>query len=166
MTINKLADFLDLGPAILFDGNYRNKRNRIGYYVQLQCGEHWIKVSVSNVSSLNGGISSAELSAMTQDKLVHEAPASVPLKNIATAIRHIGSRGTGWKSYENAVFVPGVWLEDKVGEHWYMVWVSHVDALDKIAPEKVDSSTDEFLRRMGALSGSIRPVTRKRKNWI
>ncbi len=163
MTISELADFLSLEPATLFHGNYRNRRGLIGYFVQLQCGEHWVKVSVSNASSGNGGISRDELGAMTKDDLIAETPFPVSLRTIAAAIRHIASRGTEWKPYENAVYVPGVWLEERLTEHWYMVSVSRVEGLNDIPPERLDEPADEFLRRMGALSDSVRPVTRRRR---
>ncbi len=167
MTINELADFLAIEPAILFDGNYRNKWGHIGYFVQLQCGEHWVKASVSNVASTHGGISRQELDAMTKEDLLADKPFTISLRTIADTVRRVGLRGTEWKAYQNAVFVPGVWLEEKAGEHWYMVSVSRIEGLESVPPERMDEPADEFLRRMGAFDGSVRPVTRRRRSgWM
>lgn len=62
----------------------------------------------------------------------------------AGAIRHIASHATEWKSYENAVHVPRVWLEERVAEHWYMVSVSGVEDLNDILPERLDEPLMNF----------------------
>jgi len=166
MTISELADFLATDPVALLNGNYRNRRGHIGYFVQLKCGDHSVKVSVSNVASIISGISPENLDAMTKEDLISEAPFIVPLQRIAKAIHYIGDRGVEWKRYRNANFVPGVWLEEKAGEHWYMVSVSHVEGLESVPQEHMDEPADEFLRRMGAFGENVRPVTRRqRSRW-
>lgn len=166
MTIDELADFLAAEPGVLLNGNYRNKRGHIGYFVQLQCGDHWVKVSVSNVVSTQMGISPEKLDAMSKEDLISEKPFIVPLRWIARAIHRIGLRGAEWKSYDNASFVPGVWLEERVGEHWYMVSISRVEGLESVKREQLDEPADEFLRRMGAFNEGVRPVTRRqRSRW-
>ena len=163
MTISELADFLTLEPEILFDGNYRNRRGIVGYFVQLKCDDHWVRVSVSNVASVHGGMSVAEMDVLTKADLIAQKPFIVKVRTIGMALRQIGVRGCEWKPYENSMFVPGVWLEQEFGGHWYMVSVSRVEGLDRASPERIDEGADEFLRRMGAFDESVRPVTRKRR---
>ncbi len=165
MTISELADFLITEPQILWDGNYRNKRGAIGYFVLLQCGEQWVRVSVSNAGSENGGFSREELDCMRKEDLISERPFPVELVQIAHALVHIALNGAEWRVYQNAVFVPGVWLEEEFVNHWYMVSVSRVEGLDDVPIERLDESADEFIRRMCGFDDSVRPVTRTRRRW-
>ena len=49
MTLHEVADLIVSPQAeTLLRGNYVNKRGVRGYFVQIKCGNHWCKVSVSN----------------------------------------------------------------------------------------------------------------------
>jgi hypothetical protein len=49
MTIDEIADLLVSPEAeLLPTGNYLNRRGVLGYFMQVKCGAHWCKVSVSH----------------------------------------------------------------------------------------------------------------------
>ena len=49
LTLNEVADLIDSRNAELLRwGNYLNRRGIRGYYMQVKCGDHWCKISVSH----------------------------------------------------------------------------------------------------------------------
>ena len=58
LTLSEVADLL-ISPHAeqLCHGNYTNRRNIRGYYVQLKCGNHWCKAEIhvyTNSSGIEG----------------------------------------------------------------------------------------------------------------
>jgi len=163
MTILEIAEFLELNPNILFDGNYRNRRGRVGYFAQIRCARHWIRISVSDVGSAEGRLSLADLNSMTKEILICQRPFIFPLSSIAAALKRIALSGTEWNPYHNAQFVPGGWFESKDNGHWFMVSASNLDDISSLAARDLERATDEFLSQMRAFDRTIIPVTRSHK---
>jgi hypothetical protein len=123
VTLHEIADLL-LSPMAecLSHGNYLNRRGIRGYYVQIKCGNHWCKVSVSHADRHSARITIGELNALDPSTLF---PALViPISSISTALKSSDAEQVPTNCYRNSTGIEGIWTEFHHRGNWYMVSLS------------------------------------------
>jgi len=144
MTLNEVADLIVSPQAeTLLRGNYVNKRGVRGYFVQIKCGSHWCKVSVSNADHHSARVTVEELDSIDSSML--EPAVLVPTSSISDALKSHAAQGTPVNTYLNGVDIEGIWAEFRHTANWYMVRVSHIDVPTYAKSEELERITDEFL---------------------
>ena len=146
MTLSEVADLIRLPHAEhLCNGNYINRRGIRGYYVQLKCGNHWCKVSISHADRLAARITAAELEAIDLNSL--QPAVVIPIDSISSALKSSTAEQTEVHTYANSSAVEGNWAEFYFHGNWYMISVSHVDVPAYASSEELEFIADEFLRQ-------------------
>jgi len=107
MTIDEIADLLrstegELLPA----GNYVNRRGVLGYFMQVKCGAHWCKVSVSHVERHCDRTTAKELNEIDSKTL--KRAVVIPAQSIADALKSAEGQGARLDKYENASGIEGL----------------------------------------------------------
>ncbi len=148
MTLNEVADLI-LSPQAetLLRGNYVNKRGVRGYFVQIKCGNHWSKVSVSNAEHHSARITVEELEGIDSSML--QPTVLVPNSFISDALKSRAAQDTLVSTYLNSAEVEGIWAEFRYATNWYMVSVSHIDVPIYAKSEELERIADEFLLQQG-----------------
>ena len=148
MTLNEVADLI-LSPQAetLLRGNYVNKRGVRGYFVQVKCGNHWCKVSVSNAEHHSARITVEELEGIDSSML--QPAVLVPNSSISDALKSSAAQDTLVSTYLNSAEVEGIWAEFRYAANWYMVSVSHIDVPIYAKSEELERIADEFLLQQG-----------------
>lgn len=157
MTLNEVADLIISPQAeTLLRGNYVNKRGVRGYFVQIKCGNHWCKVSVSNADHHSARVTVEELDSI--DSAMLEPAVLVPTASISEALKSHTAQHTPVNTYLNGADIEGTWAEFRHAANWYMVSVSHIDVPTYAKSEELERITDEFLFQQGfrKLSGRNR----------
>src|ERR1700675_4978821 len=110
LTLNEVADLL-ISPEAeqLCQGNYTNRRNIRGYYVQLKCGNHWCKVSISHADKHSARITAEELEAIDHNTL--QRSVVIPIDSISSALKSSSGEQAEMHSYTNSSGVEGNWAE-------------------------------------------------------
>src|SRR5436305_372739 len=149
MTLNEVADLIDSRNAELLRwGNYLNRRGVRGYYMQMKCGDHWCKISVSDADRHADRITVNELDEIGAD--VQEDTTKIPRISISFALRTAGHlEEVAVNRYLNSAGVEGIWSEFYFESNWYMVSVSHIDVPVYAALDELERIADEFLRQQG-----------------
>jgi hypothetical protein len=151
MTLMEIADLIGSSYAqVLACGNYKNRKGALGYFLQVKCGDHWCRISVSHIESHSDRITLEELNAMDSTRLL-PANISIPIDSILKALRSAARCNVPVQKYLNSSDVEGVWAEFKEGGSWYMVSVSHVDVPKRAAPEILDRIADDLLWQQARL---------------
>lgn len=146
--LNEIADLIVSPKAeTLLRGNYANKRGVRGYFVQIKCGNHWCKVSVSNADHHSARMTVEELDAIDSSML--EPAVLVPTSSISGALKSHAAQETPVNTYLNSAEIEGVWAEFRHSANWYMVSVSHIDVPTYAKAEELERITDEFLFQQG-----------------
>lgn len=149
MTMDEIADlFVSPEAETLPRGNYLNRRGVLGYFMQVKCGTHWCKVSVSHAECHSDRTTLQELNEI--NPLTLRPTIVIPDQSIAAAFRSVAGRQARLKTYENASGIEGIWTEFHFEENWYMVSVSHIDLPTRISNSELEILTDEFLYQQGA----------------
>lgn len=144
MTLKEVADLIEsLDATPLVWGNYFNRRNVRGYYLQTKCGFHWCKISVSHADHHSNRITIDELDAINTEML--DGKLVIPTHSIVSALRSTSAEEIQVNKYLNSTYVEGIWAEFHHAHSWYMVSVSHIDMPLKAKPEDLDRLADEFL---------------------
>jgi hypothetical protein len=148
MTSDEIADLL-LSPEAEFlpAGNYVNRRGVVGYFMQVKCGDHWCKVSVSHVERHFERTTASELNEI--DPRTLRPTVAIPAETIANALKSSEGRKAPLNTYENASGIEGLWTEFYFEGHWYMVGVSHIDLPAHISSAELEMIADEFLAQQG-----------------
>ena len=133
------------GGATLPRQLYTNRRNIRGYYVQLKCGNHWCKVSISHADKHSARITAEELEAIDHNTL--QPSVVIPIASISSALKSSSGEQAEMHSYTNSSGVEGNWAEFYSKGNWYMISVSHVDVPAFASPEELEMIADEFLRQ-------------------
>ncbi len=157
MTLNEVADLIISPQAeTLLRGNYVNKRGVRGYFVQIKCGNHWCKVSVSNADHHSARVTVEELDSI--DSAMLEPAVLVPTSSISEALKSHTAQHAPVNTYLNGADIEGIWAEFRHAANWYMVSVSHIDVPTYAKSEELERITDEFLFQQGfrKLSGRNR----------
>src|SRR5260370_41872815 len=86
MTSDEIAELLlsaegELLPA----GNYVNRRGVLGYFMQVKCGAHWCKVSVSHVERHSDRTTAKELNEI--DPRTLRPTVIIPVQSIADTLK-------------------------------------------------------------------------------
>jgi|ERR1700674_2871936 len=147
MTIDEIAELLlsaegELLPA----GNYVNRRGVLGYFMQVKCGSHWCKVSVSHAERHSDRTTARELNEI--DPRTLKPAVVIPAQSIADALKSSEGRRARLDKYENASGIEGLWTEFCFDGNWYMVSVSHIDLPARISNAELEIA-DEFLSQQG-----------------
>lgn len=156
MTLNEVADLIDAPDAeSLCWGNYKNRRGVRGYYQQTKCGNHWCKISVSNVDRHSDRLTVGELDDIDINAL--DRTTKIPRLSISYALRWASERDdVAVERYVNAADVEGIWSEFSYGNNWYMVSVSHVNVPAYASRDDLERIADEFLRQQRRQPGRNR----------
>ena len=86
MTLSEVADLIISPEAeFLMRGNYVNRRGVRGYFVQIKCGNHWCKVSVSDADYHSGRITVGELDALNGSML--QTAVVIPARSLYWAFK-------------------------------------------------------------------------------
>jgi hypothetical protein len=133
---------------ILLLGNYVNRRGMRGYFVQIKCGNHWCKVSVSHADRHSARITVSELDVI--DTTMLQSALVVPIGSISGALKSRSAQETPINTYLNSAAVEGIWAEFYYEGNWYMVSVSHIDAPTYATSEELERMADEFLWQQGS----------------
>lgn len=148
MTIDEIAELLLSAEAeVLPAGNYVNRRGVLGYFMQVKCGAHWCKVSVSHVERHSDRTTARELNEL--DPRTLKATVGIPSEAIAHALKSSNGRIANLNTYENASGIEGLWTEFCLDGNWYMVSVSHIDLPARISNAELEMLADEFLCQQG-----------------
>jgi hypothetical protein len=148
VTLNEVADLIISPQAeTLLRGNYVNKRGVRGYFVQIKCGNHWCKVSVSNAEHHSARITVEELEGIDSSML--QPAALVPSSSISEALKSRAAQDAPVNTYLNSAEVEGIWAEFRHAANWYMVSVSHIDVPTYAKSEELERIADEFLLQQG-----------------
>jgi hypothetical protein len=155
MTIDEIAELLvsaegELLPA----GNYVNRRGVLGYFMQVKCGAHWCKVSVSHVERHCDRTTAKELNEIDLKTL--KPAVVIPAQSIADALKSSEGRRARLDKYENASGIEGLWTEFYFDGNWYMVSVSHIDLPARISNAELEMVADEFLSQQGNMKNKRR----------
>ena len=149
MTIDEIADLLVSPEAeLLPTGNYLNRRGVLGYFMQVKCGAHWCKVSVSHAERHSDRTTAKELNEINPQSL--KPTVAIPVQSIAEAFRSVAGRKAQLNTYENASGIEGIWTEFHFEGNWYMTSVSHIDLPARMSNSQLEMLTDEFLYQQGA----------------
>lgn len=150
MTIDEIADLL-LSPEaeLLASGNYTNRRDVLGYFMQIKCGAHWCKVSVSDAEHHSDRTTASELNEI--DPLKLKPTVAIPAQAIADALKSFVGRNARLHTYENALGIEGIWTEFCFNGNWYMISVSHIDLRARVSNAELEMMTDEFLSQQGSM---------------
>ena len=155
LTIDEIADLLVSPEAeILPAGNYVNRRGVLGYFMQVKCGAHWCKVSMSHVERHSDRTTARELNEI--DPRTLRPSVVIPVQSIADALRSPQGRTAFLDTYENATGIEGIWTEFQFEGNWYMVSVSHIDLPTRMSNAELEMVADEFLLHQGNLRGRRR----------
>ncbi len=155
MTLSEVADLITSPEAeFLMRGNYVNKRGVRGYFVQIKCGNHWCKVSVSNADHHSNRVTVDELDSLHASML--ESAVIIPPESLSSAFKSAAASSATVRSYLNSAGVEGIWAAFYYAGNWYMVSVSHVDVPVYATPEELDRLADEFLFQQGSRHGKRR----------
>lgn len=147
MTLNEVADLISSPETErLTCGNYMNRRDARGYYLQVKCGDHWCKVSVSHADRHSERITADELHEIDRSTL---QPIVIPTDSISSALRSQAAEAASLSKYENSSAVEGMWAEFYHNGHWYMISVSSIDIQVYARPEELETAADEFLWQQG-----------------
>ena len=119
----------------------------VGYYVQLKCGNHWCKVSISHADRHAARITAEELEAIDRNAL--QPSLIIPITSICSAMKSAPGEQAEVHIYTNSSGVEGHWAEFYFQGSWYMISVSHVDIPAFASPEELEMMADEFLRQQG-----------------
>jgi hypothetical protein len=151
VTTDEIA-YLLLSPEAEFlpAGNYVNRRGVVGYFMQVKCGNHWCKVSVSNVESDLDRTGARELHEI--DPRTLRPTVTIPIEAMAGALKSPAGRMAPINTYENASGIEGIWTEFYFEGHWYMVGVSHIDLPARISSTELEMIADEFLAQQGNMN--------------
>jgi hypothetical protein len=146
MTLSEVADLL-ISPHAerLCHGNYINRRDVRGYYVQMKCGNHWCKASVSHADRNAARITAEELEAIDHSALM--PPVVIPIASISSALKSQAAEQADLHTYTNSSAVDGNWSEFYFQGSWYMISVSHVDVPAYASSDELEMIADEFLRQ-------------------
>ena len=148
LTIDEIADLLlSTEVEILPAGNYVNRRGILGYFMQIKCGAHWCKVSVSHVERHSDRTTAKELNEIDPRSL--KPTIAVPVQSVVEALKSPEGRTSHLRTYENASGIEGIWAEFQFEGNWYMVSVSHIDLPARISREELEMVADEFLSQQG-----------------
>jgi hypothetical protein len=155
MTIDEIADLV-LSPEaeILPASNYVNRRGVLGYFMQVKCGSHWCKISVSNVECHSDRTTAKELDEI--DPRTLRPTIAIPVRSISDALKSPQGRAAHVDTYENASGIEGIWIEFQFEGNWYMVSVSHIDLPARISREELEMVADEFLSQQGNIKKRYR----------
>lgn len=146
LTSDEIAELLLSAEAeILPAGNYVNRRGILGYFMQVKCGTHWSKVSVSHAERHSDRTTAKELNEI--DPRTLRPTVAIPLQSIAEALKSPQGRTAALDTYENASGIEGIWTEFHFEGNWYMVSVSHIDLPARISNAELEMVADEFLRQ-------------------
>lgn len=158
MTIDEIADLL-LSPEAEFlpAGNYVNRHGVVGYFMQVKCGEHWCKVSVSHVERHFDRTTANELNEI--DSRTLKPTVVIPTDAITNALKSSEGRKAPLNTYENASGIEGFWTEFYFEGRWYMVGVSHIDLPARISSAELEMIANEFLAQQGNMK------RRRRFRW-
>jgi hypothetical protein len=151
MTIDEIADLL-LSPEaeVLPSGNYENRRGVLGYFMQVKCGAHWCKVSVSHVERHSDRTTPNELNELDERTL--KPAVAIPVRSIAEAFKSAQGRTAHLEIYENTSGIEGLWTEFRFEDNWYMVSVSSIDLPARISRAELEMITDHFLSQQGNMN--------------
>jgi len=163
MTLNEIADLI-ISPEAerLACGNYTNRRSIRGYYLQVKCGDHWCKVSVSHVDRPSDRTTADELHEIDRSTL---QPIVIPTDAISSALRSQAAEAASLIKYENSSAIEGMWAEFYHSGHWYMFSVSSIDARVQWRPGQLEAAADEFLWQQGHGRRTGR-IAITRQGWI
>jgi hypothetical protein len=158
VTLDEVADLI-AAPAseLLSTGNYVNRRGILGYFMQVKCGDHWCKVSVSHAERHSDRLSVEELDRIDPTNL--RPAVIIPVPSISAALRSSAGRDTPINTYLNAAGIEGIWAEFRFEGNWYMLSVSHIDVPTHASPADLEMIADEFLRQQSHNHG------RRRIRW-
>jgi len=160
VTLQEVADLIESVDATpVAWGNYLNRRDIRGYYLQTKCSLHWCKVSVSNADRHSERVTIQELESITKEML--DGKLIIPTYSIASALRSKSAEQASLNQYFNNSHVEGMWAEFHHGQSWYMVSVSHIDIPSKAKPEELDRIADELLWQQERM----RPIRKRRFRW-
>lgn len=110
MTIDEIADLLRSAEGELLPaGNYVNRRGVLGYFMQVKCGAHWCKVSVSHVERHCDRTTAKELNEIDPKTL--KPAVVIPAQSIANALKSAEGQRARLDKYENASGIEGLWTE-------------------------------------------------------
>lgn len=148
MTMDEIAELLVSAEGeLLPSGNYVNRRGVLGYFMQVKCGAHWCKVSVSHVERHSDRTTAKELNEIDPKTL--NLGVVIPAQSIANALKSSEGRRARLDKYENASGIEGLWTEFHFERNWYMVSVSHIDLLTRVSNAELEIIADEFLSQQG-----------------
>jgi hypothetical protein len=148
VTIDEIADLLVSSEAeALPSGNYVNRRGVLGYFMQVKCGPHWCKVSVSHVERHADRTTAKELNEIDPRSL--QPAVAIPVESTTDAFRSPEGRRAPLNKYENTAGIEGIWAEFRFERNWYMISVSHIDLPARLSTTELETLTDEFLYQQG-----------------
>lgn len=149
MTLSEAADLIISPEAeLLLHGTYVNRRGVRGYFVQIKCGNHWCKVSVSHAERHAARITVDELDSINATML--QPALVIPTSSISGALKSRAAEETAVNTYLNSAAVEGVWADFHHEGSWYMVSVSHMDVPVYAKSEDLERIANEFLAQQGA----------------
>jgi hypothetical protein len=155
MTLDEIADLIASAEAKqISSGNYHNQRGIRGYFVQVKCGNHWCKVSVSHADKHSDRIRLEELNEL--DSSAVRPAVTIPVQSISSAIRSAANRDAPLHRYRNSSDIDGVWAEFHHNGNWYMVSVSHIDVPVFAKPAELERMADDLLWQQGAMKRNRR----------
>lgn len=149
MTLSEVADLIIAPEAdCLGFGNYANRRGIRGYFVQIRCGNHWCKISVSHAEHHSARITVGELDRINSAMLT-PTQFVVPNSSISSALKSCAAQDTVVNTYLNCSNVQGIWAEFYHQGNWYMISVSHIDVPVYATSAELERIADEFLFQQG-----------------
>ena len=134
-----------------------NRRGVLGYFMQVKCGDHWCKVSVSHAERHSDRTTARELSEI--DPRTLKPAMAIPVLSIADALKSSQGRTAPLATYENSSGIEGIWTEFHLEGNWYMVSVSHIDLPTRISNAELEMVADAFLYQQGSMK------RRRRSQW-
>jgi len=148
VTADEIADLLVSPDAeVLPSGNYMNRRGVLGYFMQVKCGPHWCKVSISHAERHSDRTTASELNEIDPRSL--QRSIAIPVESITEAFKSQEGRKASLNRYENAAGIEGIWAEFRFEQNWYMLSVSRIDLPARLSRTELETLTDDFLYQQG-----------------
>jgi len=116
--------------------------------MQIKCGDHWCKISVSHVEFHPKRISIEELDDIIPT--TSDLGIAISVQSISTAMKSSFGRKAPIHPYINRAGIEGIWTEFCLGENWYMLSVFHIDIPTQVSAVELEMLADEFLREQGS----------------
>jgi hypothetical protein len=156
ITLHEIADLLVSHEAEqLCCGNYLNRRGVRGYYLQVKCGNHWCKVSVSHVERHSARLTVEELDGLNPEML-SAVMVAIPTTSISSALRSGEAEQAPIERYVNSSAVEGIWSEFYRDGNWYMVSLSQVEVPAYASRNELERIADDFLSQQVGRMGHRR----------